>query len=457
MRTAERKLLYVNAPVACDVARRLKNEHWEVSAVHNIDGMSRELAREKSQSTYDLGLIRFPASDTGYIEGFVHDCLALQDTEWIALLPKELAENSSVQQLIACNFHDFHTLPTDTERLVFSIGHAYGMACLKRQVRNDPPLAVDKDMVGSSPAMTAVFRSLRKVANNNAPVLITGETGTGKELAARAIHDSSPRAGGPYVAINCGAIPPNLIQSELFGYERGAFTGASQRKLGRIELANGGTLFLDEIGDLPLDLQANLLRFLQERQVDRIGGQAPVTVDVRVVAATHVDLPKAIADGRFREDLYHRLGVLCVQMPPLRERGDDIEVLARYFFSQFTEDGRRSLRGFSREALATIRTHPWPGNIRELINRIQRAVVMSEGRLITPRDLDLGHGASAARHPTLSLDAVREQAERHALQLAMQQNPANLSRAAQSLGISRVTLYRLLEKHGLRLRQEAMQ
>jgi DNA-binding NtrC family response regulator len=323
------------------------------------------------------------------------------------------------------------------------------MAHLRKQELSDHVALPDEDeMVGCSPPMTALFRAVRKVAGTDAPVLLTGESGTGKELTARAIHERSVRAAGPFVAINCGSIPPNLIQSEMFGYERGAFTGATQRKLGRLEQASGGTLLLDEIGDLPLELQANLLRFLQDGKIDRVGGQAPVAIDVRIVAATNVDLERAISEGRFREDLYHRLSVLPLHTPPLRERGEDIEILARHFFDKFSKDKRRSLRGFSREALDAIRAHDWPGNVRELINRVRRAMVMCEGRQIGANDLGLENTRAAKR--IVTIDEARDQAERRAIQHALGFNANNLASAARDLGVSRVTLYRLLEKHQLR-------
>lgn len=442
----ERSLLYINPPRECNLLPHLRRANWQVRTVNSPE--KRKPSSPNGQ--HDLGLIHFPERND--LDRYVQDCLALNDGDWIALLPKEMAETPSVRRLILEHFLDYHTQPVDPEKITNTLGHAWGMANLKRQGTSQIADSRDEEMIGCSPPMTALFAQIRKVSASSAPVLITGETGTGKELTAHAIHERSSRARGPFVAINCGAIPHNLIQSELFGYERGAFTGASQRKIGRIEQANGGTLFLDEIGDLPMEMQANLLRFLQEGQIDRIGGTTPIDVDVRVVAATHVDLPQAVADERFREDLYHRLGVLCLHMPALRERSDDIEILARYYFELFSADSRRSLRGFSREALHAMRSHTWPGNIRELINRVRRAMVMCDGRQITPADLGLASlddPGEAQPAGVRTLEAIRELADRQALLSTIQRFHGNMSRVAAELEISRVTLYRLLEKHGM--------
>jgi DNA-binding NtrC family response regulator len=278
-------------------------------------------------------------------------------------------------------------------------------------------------------------------------VFISGESGTGKELTAVAIHERSARRKQPFVAINCGAIPAHLLQSELFGYERGAFTGANQRKIGRVEAANGGTLFLDEIGDLPLESQASLLRFLQERKIERLGGHGSTPVDVRIISATHVDMQTAMIEGRFRADLYHRLCVLQLDEPPLRSRGKDIELLANHMLERFKKDAHRRLRGFSPDAIAAIHNYGWPGNVRKLINRIRRAIVMSEEQQISAADLELGDYVEVA---PVSLAQAREFAERQAIELALLRHRGRLGDAAQELGISRVTLYRLLNAHGLR-------
>ena len=367
--------------------------------------------------------------------------------QWLCLLAPDAAVDDRLAALIAHEFFDYLTLPLERERLYAWAGHAHGMSCIVERAQGSLP-GNEEEMVGTSVPMRALFRDLRKVAASEAPVLISGESGTGKELAARAIHERSSRAKGPFVAVDCGSIPPTLIQSELFGYEKGAFTGAAQRRAGRIECAEGGTLFLDEVGDLPLDMQGNLLRFLQESTVQRLGSTRPLTVDARVIAASHVDLEEAVKQGRFREDLYYRLNVLRIHAPALREREGDVELLARYFLGQFLKDSRKKVLGYTSRALEAIRRHSWPGNIRELINRVRRAIVMCEGNWISPRDLDLEPGAA---HETLvlHLDKARAAAERKALAQALKMSDNNYSAAARMLGVSRVTLYRLLEKHHL--------
>jgi len=288
---------------------------------------------------------------------------------------------------------------------------------------------------------------IKRIAKVDAPVLIRGESGSGKEMAAQAIHQLSARASGPFVAVNCGAMHPSLIQSELFGHMKGSFTGASRDERGFIEAADGGTVFLDEIGDLPLDLQVNLLRFLQEMTINRIGSTRSIRVDVRVIAATNVDLDKAVLAGKFREDLFYRLNVLPLHMPPLRERKSDVALLAQHFFTKYVHDKSPRLRGFSRRSLAAMEAHDWPGNVRELINRVRRAMVMSEGRLITPVDLGLEERSEAPLQD--ALDEARTEAERSAISCSLQSAGRNVSLAARQLGVSRMTLYRLMAKHSI--------
>lgn len=306
-------------------------------------------------------------------------------------------------------------------------------------------------LVGRSPALLQVRASLNKFAPVELPVLVTGETGTGKELAARALHEMSPRARGPFIAVNCGALPPSLVQAELFGHERGAFTGAAARRIGLFEAAHGGTIFLDEVGDLPLDAQTNLLRVLQEGTLERIGSHQSVRVDVRVLAATHVDLEQAVARGRFRQDLYYRLDVLRLHMPPLRERGDDVELLARHFLEAFRRQHQVRARAFDPGARRALRAHAWPGNVRELLNRVRRAAVVSEGELIPAEALQLAATTVPSAPAADGLDDVRIQAEREAILATLRESGFNVSECARRLRVSRVTVYRLCRKHQLEL------
>ncbi len=368
---------------------------------------------------------------------------------WIAILDLAFLKSAVANHLISECCLDFHVAPVDVPRLLHSLGHALGMAHLSRS-RGDgvSENRFEKSIIGASQAMKATIQRIAKISQSDAPVLIQGETGTGKELCALAVHAHSGRGARPFVAVNCGALPDKLIQSELFGHEKGAFTGAHQRKIGRIEAAEGGTLFLDEIGDLSLDLQVNLLRVLQGGTYERVGGTETMRADIRVIAATHVDMEKAVGDKRFREDLYYRLNVLNLDVPPLRSRDGDVALLARHWFDMFAAERNPQVRGFSRDALAALSRHHWPGNVRELINRIRRAMVMCERQLIGPEDLGLD---SVEPHRDIPIEETlaeaRERAEREAIGEAVGRCAGNLSRAARSLGVSRVTLYRLLDKY----------
>lgn len=308
--------------------------------------------------------------------------------------------------------------------------------------RTDTP-----EMIGDSPAMQRVRRELSKItAADTVPVLISGESGTGKELAALAIHRNSIRRNGPFVAVNCGALPSGLIQAELFGHEKGAFTGAVQRGIGRIEAANRGTIFLDEIGDLSLELQVNLLRFLQEKTIERLGATKSIPIDTHVIAATHLDLAREVEKQRFREDLFYRLNVLAMTMPPLRERGDDIEQLANHYLHKFAVERKGHVRGFSDSALAYMQSYAWPGNVRELVNRVHRAVIMYDQPWISPSELGF-EASPPQQHVHMSLEQARQQADKQAIALSLKCTSNNVSAAARQLGITRTTLYRLMEKY----------
>ncbi len=370
---------------------------------------------------------------------------------WLAVIEPSLLKRKDLVELIAQSFFDYHTLPIATERLIMSLGHAFGMAQLiQRHGHAYLPPHQDKSspLIGESPAMLDIKRQICKISVSDAPVLITGESGTGKELVAKSIHNLSSRPQDLFVAVNCGALPDNLVQAELFGHEKGAFTGAHQRKIGKIELSNHGTLLLDEVGDLPTPQQVNFLRFLQEGVIERVGGRTSIPIDSRIIAATHVNLEEAVHLGRFREDLYYRLNVLTIHVPPLRERPQDVELLANLYFQKYAEKYNNHVTGFTQEAVTAMKEHHWPGNVRELINRVRRAIVMSDGKLIRSKDLGLNTGILSQLLPSLS--QARAEAERDVIEKSLLINGHNISKAARLLKVSRLTLYRLMEKHNLR-------
>ena len=365
---------------------------------------------------------------------------------WIAILDRATADEQGLREFIAAYCVDYLTTPLERERVLFSLGHAAGMAALASQHSMRRAPRQSSPLVGHASVMHALRRDTHKVAAVDAPVLITGESGTGKELVAREIHELSARREHPFVEVSCVSLPPSLIHAELFGFERGAFTGAHRQRAGFFEAAHRGTILLDEIGDLHLDLQALLLRFLEEQTVQRVGGRDRIEVDVRVLAATNVDLELAVKEGRFREDLYYRLHVLRIRTPPLREHREDIETLACAFLERFSGERRARLTGFTRSALAAMQAHEWPGNVRELLNRVRRAIVMCEGHLITASDLSFDGKDETVE---LNLEVARAAAERRTLVAALQRSGWSMGDAARVVGVSRATLYRLIEKHGL--------
>lgn len=384
-------------------------------------------------------------------EPFVH----ISHVSWVGLVAQELISTPRMREFVAQHFFNFITLPADPSHILLTLRHAWGMSFMRgehgrpKADNTAGPVGTQAEpvMVGSSSEMRYLSSQIEKAARSDATVLITGQSGTGKEIAAFSIHRQSARQDRPFISVNCGTLAPQLLQSELFGYENGAFANSAQRKIGRIEAAQGGTLFLDEIGDMPLDMQANLLRFLDEKKIDRAGDE-PIEADVRVIAATHADLADAVSQGRFREDLYYRINVVCITIPQLADRGQDIEDIAKYYFTKFAGMHNRSLRGFSKAAMNAMLSHAWPGNVRELVNRVQRATVMAEGRFIQPEDL--GFDRQMAQTKTLSLEDARAAAESMAIRRALSQSRNQISRAATLLGVSRVTLYRLIEKYNLR-------
>ncbi|WP_041656598.1 sigma-54 dependent transcriptional regulator [Azoarcus sp. KH32C] len=421
----------------------LRLADWEFEVVSSIESARKALNRGAPL----VGLVAFD-SGQAWRAHEIMPLVASDEAEWIAILGKNSPPHQMQGLAGLRSFHDFHTLPLDRERLTVTLGHAYGKAMIQSAEENGSASNDGAEgrygMIGRHPKMLQLYRKIEKIVTVDAPVLIGGESGTGKELVASAIHRHSGRAKFPFITMNCGAIPSNLIQSELFGHERGAFTGAHQRKVGSIEAANNGVLFLDEIGDLPLDLQANLLRFVQEKTIVRVGSTERVRVNVRVVAATHVDLARAVEQGQFREDLFYRLNVLHLEVPPLRERGGDILLLANSIFSLNSYQKGSQVRGFSAEAIRAMGEYPWPGNVRELINRVQYAMIMTENRLISAADIGIPVPEALQVNPTL--DEVRASVEKEIIVSCMHKYQNNVSEVARQLGISRVTLYRMIDR-----------
>ncbi len=361
------------------------------------------------------------------------------------------SEKHNALRAVGEGAYDFLSKPIDADELKVILKRAFHLARLEADYRAMQAALVGESfegMLGTSPQMQVVFTAVRKVALSDAPVLILGESGTGKEMVAQAVHRRSRRQAGPFIAINCSAIPETLLESELFGHEKGSFTGAHTQRPGRIESAAGGTLFLDEIGEIPLALQVKLLRFLQEQRIERVGGRREIEIDTRVIAATNVDLKQAMSTGRFREDLYYRLAVVVIGLPPLRDRVGDIPVLAKVFLRRFALENHRKISGFTAEAFRLMSAYAWPGNVREMENRIRRATIMAEGRQVAPEDLELDPAMAGIKN--LTLKEARENVERNLLERVLERHRGNISRAAEELDVSRPTLYELMDKLGMK-------
>ncbi|MEN6319566.1 MAG: PEP-CTERM-box response regulator transcription factor [Syntrophaceae bacterium] len=416
------------------------------------DRASALTAMKKAQPaviTLDLGLPPVPA---GVDEGFAAlDEILAENSKAKVIIITGRGEKENALRAIEKGAYDFFYKPIQLDELKIILGRAFYVSELEREqqtLKKKLDGSTFEGMLGTSSKMQEVYAVIRKVSATDAPVLIMGESGTGKELVARAIHRLSLRQANPFIVINCGAIPENLLESELFGHEKGAYTGAHIQRKGRVEMASGGSVFLDEIGELPTLLQVKLLRFLQERVIERVGGRELIDADARVIAATNRDLKEAMKDGTFREDLYFRLGVITISLPPLREREGDIILLAKAFLNRYADENRKKIKGFSEQALDTIINYNWPGNVRELENRIKRAVIMAEGVKITPVDLDMAEFAPSPerKYENMGLKEARERMEKELITKALSRNNGNLSRTAADLGISRPTLYDMMAK-----------
>lgn len=446
---APRKLLVVEDDEGLQRQLKWSYEDYEVIIAGDrqtaIDALR---AHEPVVATLDLGL---PPDPDGTSEGFatLEAILKLKPDTKVIVASGHGARESALRA-IALGAYDFYQKPVDIDELGLIVKRAFHLHDIEaenQRLAQRTSGGMLGGIVTGSDAMLKVCRMVERVAGADVSVMLLGASGTGKELLARGLHDSSPRAKKPFVAINCAAIPDNLLEAELFGYEKGAFTGAIRTTEGKIEVAQGGTLFLDEVGDIPLPLQVKLLRFLQERVIERIGGRRPIPVDVRIVCATHQNLEAMIAQGSFREDLYYRLAEIVVRIPSLAERHGDATLLAHYFLDKFNRELKRSVKGFSPDALAAINSWHWPGNVREFENRMKRAMIMAEGNRLTAADLDLDDKADDAE--MLNLKTAREVADRKAIRLALARTEGNISNAAKLLGVSRPTFYDLIRQYNI--------
>ena len=424
-------------------------EDYEVFTAEDREQAIVELRRhEPVVVLQDLGL---PPNPEGVEEGFA----TLKETLRLAPHTKVIVVTGNGDQenaltAVAQGAYDFYEKPVDTDTLKLLVDRAFNISELENENRrltnkvNESPL---DGIVAASEGMLAVCRMIEKVAPTDVTTLLLGESGTGKELLSRALHDLSPRKDGNFVAINCAAIPESLLESELFGHEKGAFTGAHKQTIGKVEVANGGTLFLDEIGDMPMPLQAKLLRFLQERVIERVGGRQEIPVDVRVVCATNQNPENLIKEGLFREDLYYRVSEITINIPPYREREEGRLILARTLLQKYAKKQKRAINGFSEDAVAAIESYSWPGNVRELENKIKGAVIMADGKMVTADDMQLSPEEDEPE--SLNLREVRSRAESKAIRVALTRSFGNISKAAELLGITRPTLYDLMNKYGL--------
>ncbi len=445
-----KKLLIIEDDPGLQSQMRWCFEDTEVHVADDRESALSLLRRIEPQVvTLDLGL---PPDPGGATEGFalLDEILKLApNTKIIVVTGREEKENAV--KAVGNGASDFYQKPLDADILSFVVNRAFRLYELEKEnieFNKSQHSSTLKGLIANSPQMLKICRTVEKIAPADVTTLILGETGTGKEVVAKALHDLSGRSDKAFSAINCAAIPENLLESELFGYEKGAFTGANQMKKGKIELTDGGTLFLDEIGDMPMALQAKLLRFLQERVIERVGGVREIPVDVRVVCATHQDVQELISSSRFREDLYYRVSEITLDIPPLKDREGDAVLIAQSLLNNFSKQQDRNNLTFTEEALGAIREHHWPGNVREMINKVKRAAIMAEGKRVTASDLELSEPCNTT-DSVLNLRQVRETAEKQAIQHALQAAQYNMAQTARLLGVTRPTLYNLTDKYKL--------
>jgi two-component system NtrC family response regulator len=446
------KLLIVEDDEGLQAQLKWAYDDYEVIIAGNRDqALAAMRSEEPAVVTLDLGL---PPDPDGTSEGFaVLDAIMAMKPDTKVVVASGHGARESALQAIERGAYDFYQKPVDIEELGLIVNRAFRLSQIEGENRRlAGKVGEDKTVLGTmitaAPEMAKVARTIERVAPTNVSVMLLGASGTGKELLAKGLHQASDRSSGAFVAINCAAIPENLLESELFGHVKGAFTGAVKTTEGKIEMASGGTLFLDEVGDIPLPLQVKLLRFLQERVIERIGGRRPISVDTRIVCATHQDLESMIGEGTFREDLFYRLAEVVVKIPTLSERPGDAVLLAKHFLARFAGEMNPQVKGFAPDALAVIDSWSWPGNVRELENRVKRAVIMADAKLISAEDLDLGERAEDGEM-ALNLKQAREAADRRMIRQALARSQGNISMTAKLLGISRPTLYDLLKQYDL--------
>ncbi|MCR2834008.1 PEP-CTERM-box response regulator transcription factor [Parerythrobacter lacustris] len=452
MAESKPKLLIVEDDEGLQAQLKWAYEDFDVTIVGDrASAIAAVRSEEPAVVTLDLGL---PPDPDGTTEGFavLGEIMSLKPDTKVIVASGHGARDSALRA-IQHGAYDFYQKPVDIDTLGLIVRRAFNLHQIEAENRRlANRVAADqtaiRGLITTAPEMLKVARTIERVANTKVSVMLLGASGTGKELLARGLHDASDRRDGAFVAINCAAIPENLLESELFGHEKGAFTGAVRTSEGKIELAHGGTLFLDEVGDIPLSLQVKLLRFLQERTIERIGGRKAIAVDTRIVCATHQDLEAMIADHRFREDLFYRLAEIVVKIPSLAERPGDATLLAKHFLNRFSAEMNPQVKGLAPDALAAIDSWPWHGNVRELENRIKRAVIMAEGKMIGVVDLDLDTGKGEG-DAALNLKSAREQVDRKVIRHALARSDGNISQSAKLLGISRPTLYDLLKQYDL--------